>query len=89
MKKKASLFQNWLVKTLMHLCPDILDGILAVILMVSLAPTDSMAALDMEQVMDMADTPVVGIKAQTNIIEPTLIYLVFLSFMTMLLSFLG
>ena len=71
MKKKASLFQNWLVKTLMHLCPDILDGILAVILMVSLAPTDVMAAQDMDQVMDMADTPVVGIEVQTNIVEPT------------------
>ena len=71
MKKKASLFQNWLVKTLMHLCPDILDGILAVILMVSLDPTDVMVAQDMDQVMDMADTPVVDIEGQTNIVEPT------------------
>ena len=71
MKKKASLFQNWLVKTLTHLCQDILDGILAVILMVSLAPTGVMAAQDTDQVMDMADTPVVDIKGQTTIVEPT------------------
>ena len=71
MKKKASLFQNWLVKTLTHLCPDILDGILAVMLMVSLAPTDVMVAQDTDQVMDMGDTPVVGIEVPTNIVEPT------------------
>ena len=71
MKKKASLFQNWLVKTLRPLCPDILDGILAVILMVSLAPTYVMGAQDMDQVMVLADTLVVGIEVQTSTAELT------------------